>query len=49
MFRINLKIARYLEHRRFYSTCPVIWSEAEIDAIVEDYFDMLALELEGRR
>ena len=26
---------------------PRNWSEAEIDSIVEDYFDMLALELEG--
>ncbi|MXW04767.1 MAG: DUF3883 domain-containing protein [Gemmatimonadetes bacterium] len=28
---------------------PRNWSEAEIFAIVEDYFEMLALELEGRR
>lgn len=28
---------------------PRNWSEAEITAIVEDYFDMLAHELEGRR
>ena len=28
---------------------PRNWSEAEIDAILEDYFEMLALELEGRR
>lgn len=28
---------------------PRNWSEAEIYAIVEDYFEMLALELEGRR
>ena len=28
---------------------PRNWSEAEITAIVEDYFEMLALELEGRR
>ena len=28
---------------------PRNWSEAEIAAIVEDYFEMLALELEGRR
>ena len=28
---------------------PSHWSESEIDAIVEDYFEMLLLELEGRR
>lgn len=28
---------------------PRNWSEAEIAAIVEDYFEMLALELDGRR
>lgn len=28
---------------------PRNWSETEIAAIVEDYFEMLALELEGRR
>jgi len=28
---------------------PRNWSEAEIDAILEDYFAMLLLELEGRR
>ncbi|MXY49098.1 MAG: DUF3883 domain-containing protein [Gemmatimonadetes bacterium] len=28
---------------------PRNWSESEIAAIVEDYFEMLALELEGRR
>lgn len=27
---------------------PRNWSEAEIAAIVEDYFEMLAHELEGR-
>ena len=27
---------------------PRNWSEAEISAIVEDYFEMLALEIEGR-
>ena len=28
---------------------PRNWSEVEINAIVDDYFDMLSLELEGRR